>query len=57
MGDRGEDMQQMTTGRILTRGAVFRTEPIWYALCPVSHRGAPVLKHYYHLANAALLEL
>ena len=34
-------MQQMTTGRTRTRVAPFRTEPIWYALYPVSHRGRP----------------
>ena len=36
MGDRGEDMQQRT------RVAAIRTEPIWYALYPVSYRGAPI---------------
>ena len=38
MGDRVEDMQQMTTGRTRTRVAAFRTEPIWYALYLVNHR-------------------
>ena len=28
MGDRGVDMQQMTTGRFQTRVAAFRTEPV-----------------------------
>ena len=28
MGDRGEDMQQMTTGRLQTRVTAVRTEPI-----------------------------
>ena len=33
MGDRGEDMQQKrTTGRIQTRVAAIRADPIWYAL-------------------------
>ena len=32
MGDRGEDMQQMTTGRIQIRVAAVRTVPTWYAL-------------------------
>ena len=32
MGDREEDMQQMTMGRIQTRIVAFRTEPIWNAL-------------------------
>ena len=41
MGDRGEHMQQMTTGRTRTRVAVFRTEPIWYALYPVNQQGVP----------------
>ena len=43
MGDRGEDMQQMTTGRIGTRVAAFWSEPIGYALSPVSHLDAPRL--------------
>ena len=30
MGNRGEDMQQRTTGIIRTRVAAIRTEPIWY---------------------------
>jgi hypothetical protein len=42
MGDRVEDMQQMTTGRTQTRVAAFRTEPIWHVLYPVSHRATPV---------------
>ena len=42
MGDRGEDMQQMTAGRIWTRAAAFRTVPIWYALYLMSHRGTPI---------------
>ena len=36
MGHRGEDMQQMTTGRIVTQVTTFRTEPIGYVLYPVS---------------------
>ena len=32
--ERGEDMQQRTTGRIRTRVAALRTGPIWYALHP-----------------------
>ena len=42
MGDREEDMQQGWTqirkdpGRIRTRVAAVRTEPIWYALYPMS---------------------
>ena len=28
MGDRGEDIEQMTTGRTRTRVAAFRTEPV-----------------------------
>ena len=37
MGDRGEDMQQMTKVRIRTRVAALRTEPIWYTFCTQSH--------------------
>ena len=49
MGDRGEGMQQMNTGRTQTWVAAFRTEPIRYALCPVSHQGALVIikRHFY----------
>ena len=43
MGDTGEDMQQITTSRIRTWVAAFRTEPGWYALYPVSYRGAPTI--------------
>ena len=43
MGDRGEDMQQMTPGRTGTRVAAFRAEPIWYELYPVSQRAPPPL--------------
>ena len=42
--ERGEDMQQRTTGRNRTRVAAIRTEPLWYALYPVNHQGAP----YFH---------
>ena len=41
MGDRGEDIEQMTTGRTRTRVAAFRTEPIWYVFYLVSHQGSP----------------
>ena len=41
MGDRGEDMQQRTTGRNRSQVAAIRTEPSWCALYPVSHRVAP----------------
>ena len=34
MGDRGETMQQMTTGMNQTRVTAFRTVPLWYA--PIS---------------------
>ena len=40
MGDRGEDMQQMTTGRIGTRVAAFRAIYIVRAL-PVELPGRP----------------
>ena len=39
MGDRGEDMEQMTPGWIRTRAAAFRTEPTRYELYSVSHQG------------------
>ena len=45
MGDRGVDMQQSTTGKIRTRVTAVRTEPIWYALYPVSYRGAPFINN------------
>ena len=35
-------MQQRTTDRIRTRVTAIRTEPIWYALYPVSYRGATI---------------
>ena len=56
MVDRGEDMQQKTTGKIQTRVAAFRTGPIWYALYPVS-QGQFIIKavffnsildHHFH---------
>ena len=34
--DRGEDMQKMTTCRIQTRDAAFRTEPTRYVHYPVT---------------------
>ena len=40
MEEREKDLQQMTTGRILTRVTAIRTEPTWYVLYTVSHRGA-----------------
>ena len=41
MGDRGEDTLPMTTDKVQTRVAAFRTEPIlWQTLYSVSHRGA-----------------
>ena len=42
MGDKGEDMQQMATGRTRTRVAAFKTEPIWNAIYPGSHRSAHI---------------
>ena len=42
MGDRGEDMQQRTTGRIQIRVAAIRTEPIWYAV-PGDPPGRPTV--------------
>ena len=36
MGDRGEDTQHRTAGRIRSRVAAIRTGPIWYALYPLS---------------------
>ena len=49
MGDRGEDMKQMTTGRIRTRVAALRSQPIWYSLYPVSQQGSPIIYHnIYH---------
>ena len=41
MGVRWEDMQQTTTGRTQTWVTAFRTEAMWYALHPFSHRGTP----------------
>ena len=41
MGDRGEGMQQMNTGRTQTWVAAFRTEPIRSSLCPVNPLGGP----------------
>ena len=42
MGDRGEDMQQMTTGRNRTRVAAIRVRVYGgCSLSPVSHRGDP----------------
>ena len=46
MGDRGEDMQQMTTGRKRTRVTLVRTELILYTLYPVSHQGAPEPEYF-----------
>ena len=45
----GEDMQKLTMGRIQTWVAAFRTEPIWYALYPVSHWGTTGSFIYYFI--------
>ena len=43
MGDKWEYMRQVTMSRILTRVTAIMTEPICYALYPVSYWGANVL--------------
>ena len=42
MGDRGEDLQQRTTGRIQAWVTAIRTEPVWSALYPVRYQGAAI---------------
>ena len=41
MGDRGEDMQQMTEGTISTQVAAFRNEPIMVRALPSEPPGLP----------------
>ena len=46
MGDRGEDMQQRTTGRNRTRVAAIKTEPLMVRALPGEAPGRPTHAHF-----------